>query len=69
MRNIKVQFIGVDVWDRNVFKATNMEGLFLKKYPNDNTFYVAYGFNGEPEHPLNQEKYKVEIINEKERLR
>lgn len=50
-RDIRVKHIGTDDWDREVYQNI-VSGRIYKKYNQENTYYTASNFDGEPEFPL-----------------
>lgn len=60
--NVLVKYLGIDSWDRKVYKVLNKNNTVLKQYPNECSFYLAYGFEGEPHYPLSSEKYNVVVF-------
>lgn len=59
---LKVKFVGTDDWDREVYEVLNKKGVHLKQYEGTSGFYVAYGFKGEPDYLLDNNKFNVVIM-------
>ncbi|CCC86403.1 hypothetical protein [Paenibacillus polymyxa] len=59
---IKVEFLGTDSWDREVYSNVQNGRLYKCSSSDNNILYTTDGFEGEPNYPL-REGVKVIIVD------